>query len=90
MKIKIIALGKIKEKFFKDGIEEFMKRLVSYVPVEIIELTPIEIKDENLKDRALQEEGEKILSQIKEGAYVITLEINGKQLSSEECPSLKK
>lgn len=84
MKIKIIALGKIKEKFLKDGIEEFVKRLVSYVPVEIIELNPIEIKDENLKNKILEAEGEKILSQIKEGAYVITLEINGKQLSSEE------
>ncbi|MCQ2744198.1 MAG: 23S rRNA (pseudouridine(1915)-N(3))-methyltransferase RlmH [bacterium] len=84
MKIKIIALGKIKEKFLKDGIEEFVKRLVSYVPVEIIELNPIEIKDENLKNKILEAEGEKILSQIKEGAYVVTLEINGKQLSSEE------
>lgn len=84
MKIKIIALGKIKEKFLKDGIDEFLKRLTSYSPIEIIELNPVEIKDENLTNKALEEEGEKILSQIKEDSYVITMEIKGKQLSSEE------
>lgn len=84
MKIKIIALGKIKEKFLKDGIEEFQKRLTPYSPVEIVELSPIEIKDEHTVDKVLDEEAEKILSCIKPQSYVITLEINGKQLSSEE------
>ena len=41
MKIKIIALGKIKEKFLKDGIDEFMKRLTPYASVEIVELQPV-------------------------------------------------
>lgn len=84
MKIKIIALGKIKEKFLKEGIDEFLKRLTPYAAVEIIELSPIEIKDENLTQRALDEEGEKILSHIKPQSYVITMEINGRQFSSEE------
>lgn len=84
MKIKIIAPGKIKEKFLKDGIDEFMKRLTPYASVEIIEITPAEIKDENLIERALDEEGEKILAHIKPQSYVITMEINGKQFSSEE------
>lgn len=84
MKIKIIALGKIKEKFLKDGIEEFLKRLVPYVSVEMVELSPIEIKDENLTEKILEAEGEKILSHIKPLSYVITLEIQGKMLSSEE------
>lgn len=84
MKIKIIALGKIKEAFLKDGINEFLKRLTPYCPVEIVELSPIEIKDENLTEKVLEEEGEKILSHIKQDSYVITLEICGKQLSSEE------
>lgn len=84
MKIKIIALGKIKEKFLKEGIEEFSKRLVPYVPMEIIELTPVEIKDENLIQKALDEEADKILSLIKSDSYVITMEILGKQLASEE------
>lgn len=84
MKIKIIALGKIKEKFLKEGIDEFLKRLSPYAAVEIIELSPIEIKDENLTQRTLDEEGGKILSYIKPQSYVITMEINGKQFSSEE------
>ena len=84
MKIKIIALGKIKEKFLKDGIDEFLKRLTPYASVEIIELTPVEIKDENLTKRVLDEEGEKILALIKPQSYVITLEIKGIMLSSED------
>ena len=84
MKIKIIALGKIKEKFLKDGIEEFLKRLVPYASVEMVELSAIEIKDENLTEKTLEAEGEKILSHIKPLSYVITLEIQGKPLSSQE------
>ena len=84
MKIKIIALGKIKEKFLKDGIDEFLKRLTPYTTIETVELSPIEIKDENLTDKILEQEGEKILSNIKKESYVITLEIKGKQFTSEE------
>ena len=84
MKIKIIALGKIKENFLKDGIYEFLKRLTPYTPLDIIELNPVEIKDENLTSKALEEEGGNILSHIKDDSYVITMEIQGKQLSSEE------
>ena len=87
MKIKIIALGKIKETFLKDGIEEFLKRLRPYTPVELVELQPIEIKDENLTSKILEEEANKILANIKQDSYVITLEILGKQLSSEEFAS---
>lgn len=84
MKIKIIALGKIKEKFLKDGIDEFLKRLTPYASVDIIELSPIEIRDENLIQKALKQEGEKILANIKNDSFVITMEILGKQLSSED------
>jgi len=84
MKIKIIALGKIKETYIKEGIDEFLKRLKPYTSVEIIEINPIEIKDENLTDNILNQEGEKILSNINSDTYLITLEIEGKQLSSEE------
>ena len=87
MKIKIIALGKIKEKFLKDGIDEFLKRLTPYTSLEIVELNPIEIKDENLIQKALDEEGVNILSHIKDNSFVITMEIQGKQLSSEEFAS---
>ena len=84
MKIKIIALGKIKETFLKEGINEFLKRLTPYTSLDIIELQPIEIKDENLTDKVLEQEGEKILSLIKPTDFVITMEIKGKHLSSEE------
>lgn len=84
MKIKIIALGKIKEKFLKEGIDEFLKRLNPYASVEIVELSPIEIRDENLTQKILEQEGEKILANIKNDSYVITMEILGKQLSSED------
>lgn len=83
MKIKIIALGKIKEKFLKDGIDEFLKRLTPYTAMEIVELSPVEIKDNQI-EKALLEEGEKILANIKPDSYVITMEILGKQLSSED------
>lgn len=84
MKIKIIALGKIKEKFLKDGIDEFLKRLRPYVNIEICELQPIEIKDENLTEKVLDMEAEKIIANIKPSSYVITMEIEGKQFDSVE------
>ena len=84
MEIKIITVGKIKEKFLKEGINEFLKRLTPYASVSILELNPIEIKDENLTAKILLDEGEKILSNIKPQDYVITMEIKGKQFSSEE------
>ncbi len=83
MNIKIIALGKLKEKFLKEGIEEFQKRLTPYASFEIVELQPVEIRDENLIARALDEEAQKILVHIKPQSYVITMEIGGKELSSE-------
>ena len=64
MKIKIIALGKIKENFLKDGIAEFLKRLTPYSSVDIVELSPIEIRDENLTEKVLEQEAEKILLHI--------------------------
>lgn len=84
MKIRIIALGRIKEKFIKEGIDEFVKRLSPFSQFDIIELQPIEIKDKHLIENALDEEASKILSLIKPSAFVITLEIGGKMLSSED------
>ncbi len=84
LKIKILALGKIKEKYLRSGIDEFLKRLKPYAQINVVEITPIEIKDENLKDKILLQEGEKILSNIKPTDFVITMEIRGKEFSSEE------
>jgi 23S rRNA (pseudouridine1915-N3)-methyltransferase len=84
LKIKIIALGKIKEKYLQEGIDEFLKRLTPYATVSVVEVQPVQVKDENLIERVLDEEGEKILSLIKPTDYLITMEIGGKELSSEE------
>ncbi len=84
MKIKIIALGKVNEPYLKDGIDEFLKRIAPYTTIEISELKPVEIKDENLIQRSLDMEADKILDLIKPSAFVITLEIGGKMLSSED------
>ena len=84
MKIKIIALGKVNEPYLKDGIDEFLKRIAPYATIEVTELKPIEIRDENLIQRTLDMEADKILDCIKTSSFVITLEIGGKMLSSED------
>lgn len=79
--IKIIAIGSIKEKYLKDAIAEYQKRLQKYTSIEIIEL-----KDESLDEinKTLSKEAEKIKKHISEKDYIITLEIEGKQLDSVE------
>lgn len=87
MKINIVCVGKIKEKYLKLGIDEFKKRLSKYCKLEIIELDD-EKAPENLSDKEMgmikDKEGKKILSKIKHNSYVIALAIDGKNLSSEE------
>ncbi|MEK6447889.1 23S rRNA (pseudouridine(1915)-N(3))-methyltransferase RlmH [Priestia aryabhattai] len=87
MNISIITIGKLKEKYLKQGIEEYLKRLSSYAKVEIIELAD-EKAPENLSESEMkqvkQKEGERILAKISDDTYVIALAINGKQKSSEE------
>ena len=82
--IKIITVGSIKEKYLKDAIEEYKKRLSKYTNLEIIE-----IKDEGKveEEKAKELEGEKILNKINDKDYIITLEIQGKELSSTELAS---
>lgn len=84
MNIKIIAVGKLKEKYSKDAIEEFKKRLGAYCSLSLVEIPAQEIKDDNLAQKYMELEGEKILSAIKPDSFVITLEILGKSLSSED------
>lgn len=82
MNIKIIAVGKIKEKYFEDAIGEFTKRLSGFCSFSIIEIPAEAIKDENLAQKYMKNEAEKILAQIKPQTFVITMEIEGKELSS--------
>ena len=84
MKIKIIALGKVNEPYLKEGIDEFLKRIAPYTTIEVSEIKPVEIKDENLIQKSLDLEADKILDYIKPSSFVITLEIGGKMLSSED------
>ncbi|MFC4558400.1 23S rRNA (pseudouridine(1915)-N(3))-methyltransferase RlmH [Virgibacillus kekensis] len=87
MNITIIAVGKLKEKYLKQGIQEYLKRLSTYAKVQIVEVAD-EKAPENMSDAEMdevkQKEGERILSNIKQDTYVVTLEINGKMLSSEQ------
>ena len=82
--IRIIAVGSIKEKYLKDAIDEYTKRISKYTNIEIIE-----VKDEGLVEptKSLQLEEEKILKHINDKDYIITLEIEGKCLSSTELAS---
>ena len=86
MKITIIAVGKLKEKYWKQVIAEYEKRLTAYTKVEIIEV-PNEKAPENMSDKEIEQvkekEGQRILAKIKPQSTVITLEIQGKMLSSE-------
>ena len=77
--MKIICVGKVKEKFFVDAINEYSKRISKYTKLEIIELP-----DESNESIAMKKEGEKILSKIKDNDYVVILEIEGNFLTSLE------
>ena len=79
--IKVICVGKIKEKFFKEALEEYQKRLSKYTKLSIIEVEDINLNNEEL---IKQKESELILKHIDKKDYVITLEIEGKQLTSIE------
>lgn len=87
MKIRILTVGKIKEKYLRDAIAEYSKRLGRYCKLEIIEVadekTPDQASDA-VEDSIRAKEGERLLKHIKEDAFVITLEIEGRQLTSEE------
>lgn len=87
MNIQIICIGKLKEKYWTDAVGEYMKRLSSYATVKIVELKESRLPDKAglaEEEKVKLEEGREILKAIKDGTYVVTLEIQGKQLSSEE------
>ena len=77
--IKIVCVGKIKEKFLSLAISEYLKRLSKYTKIDIVQ-----VADEANAEKALKVEGEKILSKIKPDEYVIALDISGESISSIE------
>jgi 23S rRNA (pseudouridine1915-N3)-methyltransferase len=85
--ILIVSVGKLKEKYLKMGIEEYLKRLNAYAKVEVVEVSdekaPEELSDSEMV-QVKQKEGERILAKISQDTYVIALAINGKMQSSEE------
>lgn len=85
--INIICVGKIKEKFFKDAIDEYLKRLSKYCKLNIIELQDEKIPEkinDKISNEIKQKECNSILSHIKKDSYVIALDLTGKQFTSEE------
>lgn len=87
MKIKIYAIGKIKENYLKIGIEEYLARIKPYSQIEIIEVKDEPINDNpSLKDieRAKDNEGLRVLKLLKNNEYLIALDLNKKQFKSEQ------
>lgn len=101
MNIKIVCVGKLKENYWTQAVEEYLKRIGRFAKIEVAELKEIRISDRPSKaeeEAVKKSEGEEILKKIKKDDYCITLEIKGKQLSSEPvcgevfrtCPCRKK
>ena len=87
MKITVISVGKIKEKYFTGAIEEYAKRLSRYCKLDLIEVPDEKTPDgasEGLELQIKEKEGERILQKIPDGAFVVALAIDGKMLDSEE------
>ena len=86
MNIKIIGVGKLKEKYFRDGIAEYLKRMDKFAKVKIVEVAD-EKAPENLSEAEMADvkakEGDRILNKIKDKEWVIALAIEGKQRPSE-------
>lgn len=87
MNIKIVCIGKLKEKYWRDAIDEYSKRISRFAKIEIVELKETRISDNPSpaeEEKVKISEGEEILKKIKKDDYCITLEIMGKQLDSVE------
>lgn len=87
MKITLVTVGKVKEKYLRDAIEEYKKRLSKYCKLEIQEVQDektLDAASENQENLIRSKEGERIMKYLRDDAYVITLEIGGKMLDSLE------
>ena len=87
MNITILSVGKIKEKYLKDAIKEYDKRLSAYCKVKMIEVAD-EKAPENLSEKdqiqVINKEGDRLLQKIKDSQYVVALDLKGRQRTSEE------
>ena len=85
--INVICIGKIKEKFFKDAIDEYSKRLSKYCKLNILELADEKIPDKinlTIENDIKSKECNNIINHIKKDSYIICLDLTGKELSSEQ------
>ncbi len=89
IKIKIIAIGTLKEKYLKDMENEYLKRLSNYAKVQVIEEKEEKsnIINDSIKKQILMKEGERLLSKIEDSDYVILLDLIGKQMNSIDLAS---
>lgn len=86
IKLKVIALGRLKEKYLREAVDEYVKRLSAYAKTEIAEIEPVRLSDnpsDSEIEKALEGEAEQIIKKIPEGALVTVMCIEGKQYSSE-------
>ena len=86
MRIRLYCIGKIKEQYLKDGVNEYLKRISAYSNIEIVEVADSKVKDNpNSSDieKAKNEEGERVLKLLKND-YLIGLDLNKKEQTSEE------
>lgn len=87
MKIRIVTVGKIKEKYLSAGIAEYVKRLTPFCRMEIVELDEERMPNDPSpaeKQQVLDREGERILKAVRQGSYLFVLDVAGKLISSEE------
>lgn len=85
--INIVCIGKIKEKFFKDAIDEYSKRLSKYCKLNIVELPDEKIPEKlntNIENDIKSKECTNMINHIKKDSYIICLDLNGKEFSSEQ------
>ena len=87
MNITVIALGKLKEKYLRDAIDEYAKRISAYGKLDVVELNPVRLSDSPSRteiDNALTKEADEIKKKIPNGSYVFSLCVEGKEKSSEQ------
>lgn len=91
IRIKVIALGRLKEKYLREAVEEYLKRISGYARTEVIELEPERLSDQPSEaeiENALRSEADRILKKVDNGSYVIAMCIEGRQLDSREFSRL--
>lgn len=91
MNVTVIAVGKLKESYLRDGCSEYIKRLGAYAKVNVVEINEERVSDNPSQseiDRVIQKEGERIISKIPKGSVVIPLCIEGREYSSPDFSQL--